>query len=302
MSVGVAEYLGQRTDGLWKIKPAVGSEHCPFMKEKCSKLKQKNKPVCSVRNSDGTLWITCRNRLCSTKKNVKLNKYQKDILLKIAKKVFPKNIDKGNILVRSETPIRHSSTSRKRSMADYIMRLDRIPSSQQSGPNKIILEMQGGGETSNTGNLTKHVDRWEKGNNHKASELAKIIKAVGTLETNAWRRQQEQFLVKGNIAIQSGGAMVFCVGTLLYDLLIDKVQGANMSDLKEHSWNLALIALCEDKSQPVKPGPVSITIDRLLFTQYHAFVLALTNQGEPSKELFTGKFNSLDGHEVIVTD
>ncbi len=30
-----------------------------------------------------------------------------------------------------------------------------------SGPDRLVVEMQGGGETSNTGDITKHLKSWE---------------------------------------------------------------------------------------------------------------------------------------------
>jgi len=303
MPVCVAEYLGQRTDGDFKILPAVKPEMCPFMNAECTKLNQRNKPVCSVRKNDGSFWIVCRDRLCSTKKNIPLADYQKNILKSVAETIFPDTIKPENIIYRRETPINFSSSSKMRSMADYIMCLHDIPNgSSLKCPDKVVLEMQGGGETSNTGNLTKHVDEWERSGSFSSKILGQQVKGVNTLETNAWRRQQEQFLVKGNIALQSKGGMVFCVGPLLFDLLLEKVKKATVSDLRTFGWSLALVSFKELQEYPSKPDSVKLIIDdkRLLFTSYHAFTRALTDQGEPSNTIFTGEFSDFSGKIVTI--
>jgi len=156
--------------------------------------------------------------------------------------------------------------------------------------------MQGGGETSNTGNITRHIESWEQDQNRTNAILAETVAGVGTIETNAWRRQQEQFLIKGNVAIKTGnGRIVFCVGTLLYDYLYSRIENAGLQDLRNHGWTLALIAFKEDKSNPPQAGPIPLIIDenKLLFTQYHSFIRVLTDQGEPYPELFTDGFEHL---------
>lgn len=43
--------------------------------------------------------------------------------------------------------------------ADYVMTL-RNGRSAFSGPDRLVVEMQGGGETTNTGEQTRHVQQW----------------------------------------------------------------------------------------------------------------------------------------------
>ena len=106
MAVSIAEYLGQRTDVDQQIVPvAKGTQiQCPFMDRTCdkaSKVKNPTPPVCSVRKPDGTVWIVCEHRLCSTrqKKTVIVNgrkkqienilvEHQRDILRKVAKLIY----------------------------------------------------------------------------------------------------------------------------------------------------------------------------------------------------------------------
>lgn len=310
MGVSVAEYLGQRTDVDMPaivpitIPPKVNRRvnwtrenpcpTCPFTcGNPCKKLVSGNEPVCSVRKADGTLWINCSERLCSTKKDLPLNEHQKRILLQTGRYIFSPDVEPEDICVKREE--RLSVIEGTKYNADYIISL-RDGRSRFSGPDRLILEMQGGGETTNTGIQTDHIRLWKNSGDPSNAFLRKETQA-STLETNAWRRQQEQFIVKGNIAMKTwkGYGIAFCVGTLLYDYLINKLASANLPNLKEYNWTLALISFKEDTSQGPRPGPIPLAVDdsRLLYTNYQTFVQALINQGEPSLDAFRGEFLNL---------
>ena len=313
MAVSVAEYLGQRTDIEDEaIKPVkLGEKHlCPFMDGYCSKLTKKLQPVCSVRKKDGTMWIVCEHRLCATPKTKKvtigdkekkecarISSHQEEILWKIANTVYRGSFSKKHIVVNREVPIPIEETGGSYK-ADYIMR----NLSSGAKVDELLLEMQGGGETSQTKVISDHVLKWtemeEPTNVFLRAELAK----PNSIETNAWRRQQEQFLVKGNIVNQTGGKIVFVIGSLIYDYLYPRVSRANLRDLKEHNWTLCLLAVKEDTSKAKSSGPIPLTIDenRMLFTNYSTFVRTLTDQGGPEPSIFEGKFLSLSGEEVEV--
>lgn len=256
--------------------------------------------MCSVRKSDGTLWINCPERLCSTKKGLPLNAHQKNILLQVGRHIFAPDIQASEICVKREE--RLSVVEGTKYNADYII-TTRNGRSSYSGPDRLILEMQGGGETTNTGEQTRHVKSWSESKHPTNAFLAKET-AASTLETNAWRRQQEQFIVKGNIAMKTwkGYGIAFCVGTLLYDYLMEKIAYASLPNLREYNWTLALIAFKEDKSRRIMPGPIPLIVDesRLLYTNYQTFVQALINQGEPSPDAFRGNFISLDNEEILI--
>lgn len=306
MPLSIAEYLGQRTDiNHPVIKPCKGAMDCPFMDRPCDKLKKNLAPVCSVRKSDGTVWITCEHRLCSTrtkkddpdtgkKIDIGLAPHQINILRSVAETIYPNEFTDRNIVIRRETTI-ELPESGNRYHADYIMR-NTFPGSKVD---EILLEMQGGGETSNTGKITSAVKKWAN-NPKRNNELLRIEVKAGTIETNAWRRQQEQFLVKGNVVNQTGGKIVFAVGSLLYDYLHRKFRNANLRDLKAHNWTLCILAFKEDQSNAPQPGPIPLSIDedKLLFTNFSTFVRYLTDQGGPCPEIFEGDFLSLAG-EVI---
>lgn len=317
MGTSVAEYLGMRTDidnpAIMPIiiPPKVNRRvhwtddnpcpTCPFTcGNPCKKLVSGNEPVCSVRKSDGTLWINCSERLCSTKKTIPLNQHQKNILHQAGKSIFSPNVVPEDICVKREE--RLSVIENTKYNADYIITL-RQGRSNFSGPDRLVLEMQGGGETTNTGDQTNHIQEWKNMLPPTNAFLRQETQA-STLETNAWRRQQEQFIVKGNIAMKTwkGYGIAFCVGTLLYDYLMNKLASANLPNLREYNWTLALITFKEDLGQPPIPGAIPLTVDedRLLYTNYQTFVQALINQGEPSLAAFRGQFIDLNNDEVII--
>lgn len=317
MGVSVAEYLGQRTDIDYPrispitIPPKSNSKVnwtdqnpcplCPFSSgNTCKKLKSGHEPICSVRKQDGTLWINCSERLCSTKKNFPLCDYQQDILLQVGKYIFDPSVTKDDICVKREE--RLSVIEGTNYNADYIMTL-RSGLSPYSGPDRLVVEMQGGGETTNTGTLTHLVQYWKKMHLPTNKSLSDESEA-STLETNAWRRQQEQFIVKGNIAMKTwkGYGIAFCVGTLLFDYLKNKLADASLPDLHDYNWTLALITFKEDKALPPKPGPIPLIVDdsRLLYTNYQTFVQALINQGKPSLDAFRGDFINLNNNSIYI--
>lgn len=297
MPVTVAEYLGQRTDiEQPTIEPVLDKRtaSCPFMNSNCYKITEGNKPVCSVRKTSGELWITCRHRLCSSKKSVPLSAHQVLILHEIANLIYKCETDPADILTKREEPM--PVTRRSKYKADYVMIRKH---DSDIDPTKVIIEMQGGGETSNTGKLSEHIEHWEGDPSHSNRMLETPVQTVGTLETNAWRRQQEQFIVKGNIVQQTGGKIAFCVGSPLYDYLCEKINKSTLHDLRNHNWTLALICICEDSTYSPRPGPIPLKINenKLLFTSYRTFVDNLTNQGNPAPSIFTGKFLTLSGKD-----
>jgi len=302
MGVSIAEYFGQRTDVQTPIiEPVTKTSSvkiCPFMNKDCAKISKNLKPVCSVRKRNGDIWIVCRDRLCSTNKSISLTDYQKNILQTIAREVFSKNMKKKHIFIKREAniPVVGSSSYH----ADYIMSVKNFPD-ELRGPKNVVLEMQGGGETSSTGKITSHVDTWEKKKNRTNIFLSQEVNA-GTIETNAWRRQQEQFIIKGNIASQTGGGIVFCVGSPLYDYLWQRVSTAKLNDLRHHNWSMCLICFEEDKEKQSKSGPIPLKINssKVLFTNYITFVQTLINQGEPYPAMFAGTFETLDGETVEI--
>lgn len=315
MPVSIAEYLGQRTDVDQQIVPITKGVQvqCPFMDRTCdkaSKSRNPTPPVCSVRKPDGTVWIVCEHRLCSTrqKKTIEIGgvsvkvenilvEHQQDILRKVAKKIY-----QDDELLDSEIGVRREVTiplpdSENNYHADYVMR----NFSKRGRTDEVLLEMQGGGETSNTGAISRHIDEWAA-MEFPTNEFLRRPAKANTIETNAWRRQQEQFLVKGNVVDQTGGKIVFAVGSLLFDYLYKRFRNANLRDLKAHNWTLCILAFKEDTTQAPQPGPIPLVIDdsKTLFTNYSTFVRFLTDQGAPCPELFEGDFLRLDNSIIKI--
>lgn len=303
MAVCVAEYLGQRTDVDLDIIPVSKKDDvmCPFMDRTCDKVSKSLAPVCSVRKNDGTIWITCEHRLCSSrtsdknKKKIGLVKHQQELLLSIARFIYDDaDLTQSDVGIKREVTIPLPEAEHNYH-ADYVMR----NFSKNNKIDEILLEMQGGGETSSTGKISKHIEAWAEMNQPENQFLREYVGA-NTIETNAWRRQQEQFLVKGNVVDQTGGKIVFAVGLPLYNYLYKRIRNANLRDLRKHNWTLCLLPIEEDDSNDKKNGPIPLRInkDRSIFTNYSTFVRFLTDQGNPCPEIFEGEFTLLN-NEVI---
>lgn len=306
MSVMVAEYLGVRTDIDVAIVPVPVSSRpkipCPFRDSHCDKAARGNKPVCSVRDAETQeLWIVCSHRLCATSpKNAPLNEHQKGILHQVAQTIFTSDIGRHEVLVKRETPI--PITDESDYSADYVMWRNNPNLTSLAAPDRpVILEMQGGGETTATGELTRHIDQWEKLPAPSTDILAQVVKKTAPLVTNAWRRQQEQFLVKGNVAMMTGGRMVFCIGSMIERYLMPRLRETiQFRDLRGSNWTLALLTFVEDTEALGRPAcaPYSIALkidmQRSLFTNYGSFVQAITNQGSPCNSLFAEPYITLE--------
>lgn len=316
MGVSVAEYRGIRTDGPIDIMPVPISKKrpgqkpilpCPFKNSHCDKAKRGDKPVCSVRDTGtGALWITCEHRLCATSPNkAPLSTHQTDILHEVAQIVFDSSIQRNEVLYKREVKLKVTEDSDYK--ADYVMWRRNPQQTSPFNPNRaMIVEMQGGGETQNTGVLTDHIDAWELAGKVDNARLALPVSSVGPLVTNAWRRQQEQFLVKGNVAMLTGGRMVFCVGSMLFDYLKKRFRPGILTDLRHANWSLALLTFREEPDCIENPGcaPHSIQLrvdtERTIFTNYSTFVQVLINQAEPSETLFMGEYKDLLGGKASI--
>lgn len=306
MAVSVAEYLGVRTDSSVVIVPIQAALKptlpCPFRNDKCGKLKLGQPPVCSVRDSGGSIWIVCEHRLCATQPTSgPVSEHQRGILMMVGSRIFEAPLTEDELLIRREVKI--PITEQSDYKADFVMwRKNAVTGKPIGGDRASIVEMQGGGETSGTEKITKHIKDWAALPCPTNEILAKLTGA-NPLVTNAWRRQQEQFLVKGNVATLTGARMVFCVGVLLYDYLTKRLTSTNLKSLTDDGWNLALLAFREDAdaAAPLSaPNSIQFQIDpeRTLFTSYPSFVQALTNQGNPQPQVFTEKFTDLFGNMI----
>ena len=201
MAVSVAEYLGVRADKLPNIKPVTNLASkpevpCPFRIGPCLKVAKAQHPICSVRvSTSNDVWIVCEHRLCATQpKTADLNEHQQQILRQVADTVYPRSVPDGELEFKREVSIPIATT---RYHADYVMRTG----TELRHAN--IVEMQGGGETAGTEKLTKHVLEWAGSESPTNEHLVKKS-AANPIVTNAWRRQQEQFIIKGGVATRTG--------------------------------------------------------------------------------------------------
>ena len=297
MPARVLEYLGQQVlDSGPVLRPAQPGALCPFSGNPCSKVNRSEplKPVCTV-STRGKSWIVCKDRLCATS-GAQFNLYQKDMLLGIAKEVAQREVSEDDVIYKREAPVAVPNASNYH--ADYVMVI--FPGKKNAL--KLVVEMQGGGETSSTGGITNIVQEWEDaGPERTNSMLTKIAPKTNAIETNAWRRQQEQFMVKGRVAVRSGGKLVFCIGELIFDYLQSKFAAHPPEDLRKGNWTLCLIAI---KSTPVVGAPSSsldVGIDRArtIFTDYDSFVRSITSVGGVDQSLFAPPFMRLNGQEWV---
>jgi len=300
MAISVAEYLGQRTDGSQPISPVSSVDAlCPFNGVPCRKMASSDRkaPVCSVRTGkDRDIYIVCEERLISTKiKN--LTEYQKLKLLEVARLIFNPVILPNQIGVKSEVSIKIPE-KKGNLKADFIMKVIDINISTL-GPRGVILEIQGGGETSNTGTMQRHVNNWE--DQHGSNiQLAANLNKVSPIQNNAWKRLQEQMLVKGAIAKETGYGFVACVGSLLYKIVDSKFN--NVANLANQNWEIAIIAFEEDRLQNINQTsiPFKINLAKTIFTSFDEIAIAISSQGVAIPTLFSGEFTDLTGAKIVI--
>jgi len=220
----------------------------------------------------------------------------------IADAIAPNWRSYARVAVQREGTVRRrpGQNSSDDSSADYFMVfLEKDSDELHPRFKPIILEMQGGGETSNTKAMSNHVKLWEKDSRVSLDQQMPI----SSIETNAWRRQQEQFLIKGSVATRSNGKLVFVVGARLFDKLMSNLTSIPTKIDVEGGWTLAVLGLVESGTGVCTGKSIPIAIDpgRTLFTDYGAFARSLTDQGQYDPELFVGNYVTLDGKSVSVT-
>lgn len=295
----VAEYLGQRTETCSTIKPQVSATKpsiaCPFRPGNCEKLIKGQPPVCSVRGGkEDSLWIVCPHRLCASNPvDAPLVPYQKQVLAAIASEIMGKKVDEAEIAVKREARVRREPGKNRPddSKADYLLiRVDPETLDRDDLFRPVLLEMQGGGETSNTGVITRAILEWETGRRSMSEALLTDHKGVGAIETNAWRRQQEQFLFKGNVVTKSNGRIVFAMGERLFEKVMGNILSPAVQIDRSGGWSLALVVFEENyETGSIGVGNsvrLRINSDKSFYTDYNGFVRSLTDQGMYDPELF----------------
>lgn len=310
MPLSVAEYLGQRIDiDVSDIIPSqLGGTlipTCPFSGLACRKLSANppQHPVCSVRvhdkNNNGKIWIVCSDRLIPAKAQG-LSPSHIAALASITQVVFP-GANTGDIGYKRQTGI---TVGKSRLVLDYVLQV-RPSVNYTIGPTKVILEVQGGGETNSTGSISRHVTDWAARDDSNNSFLAQRlnteylrestgqqkVNAPGIIPNNAWKRQLDQVIKKATLTMHFGGAFALVMGEVLYDYVQNSVS-AGTSYFP--GWQIAFLGV----SERISTNSGSIPIDRVSkasFMTYTDFIAALQNFNIPQEvaDPFAGHFTTL---------
>lgn len=286
MAVRIIEFLGKNASSLSASDYQSAEKLCPYIGKICKKINREleQKPMCVVESRGGVPLIVCEHRLLSTDmKNP--TSYQRSRLLEISQVVFDEGIEPKDIEYKYEV------ITRLRQRADFILR-------DKRNGDACILEVQGGGETSSTKILSDHVEQWETGGNVKLDDFpVRITKrgkrsTPGLIPANAWRRLQEQLIVKGGICISSDKKFVSAMGKTIYLRLLEKLP--LIETMKRHktgSWNCAFIPY-----DIVKQEVINFQIDRnnILYLDLKELIARLIEYGVRDDELFTSKMLPLE--------
>ncbi len=310
MSISIAEYLGQRTDVQTPdiIPSRLGGlpvPICPFSGGACIKLAHNPplQPVCSVRVHDRNFnhrpFIVCSNRLIPAQATA-ITPLHTAALASIAQTVFP-GVNAGDVGFRRQTGV---TLSPGRLILDYVLQVD-PKVGFTTGRDKVILEVQGGGETSNTGTITRYVADWaalpRPTNAFLGSQLSTAylrqhlgvarVNVPGIIPNNAWKRQLEQILKKAVLARDFGGAFALVCGEVLHNYILRSIPSVNPYF---STWEVALIGVSEMAS--TQPGPVPITqVSQAVYMTFGDFVAALENFSLPAglPDPFHGTYSTL---------
>lgn len=243
MSVSVGELLGQSVTSTQDIIPydlTRGIPTCPFTHSECTKLKKetnKTEPVCSVISS-GRLYPVCENRVLPSLKDA-TNQEFRGQLYNIAKTLFP-NCSHQDLKFGLQQSI---TIGRSESGKKDVVRTDfafRVTDPEYPNTSRAILEVQAGGETSSTNQLTQHVKSWRL-ERFPTNEMLRLpVKRPGLIPNNAWKRTLEQILRKGPLAVKFGGGLAVALGTINFDYFTRFIR--NGSPIYPN-WELALVEM-----------------------------------------------------------
>lgn len=310
MVVSIAEYLGQRTDTSQNIEAQTilpesereNSPLCPFNNSLCSKMRMRRNPkppICSLRRSDGQFYIVCEHRLISTKVE-QLTEYQREMLLDAAQVLFHPDIQAHQIGYKSEVSIQ---TGTSRHKADFILAIT-DPQQESYGLRRLLVEVQGGGETNNTGSITRHVEQWVANPNRDNQLLCQNISGAGTIQTNAWRRLQEQLFAKATTSQKTNPDYGFAVlmGEVVFDYICTMMpELPNIGISKEDGWNTAFIVYSETPTQNITSLTsidLHINHEKSLFLRLNDIFELMTQRGGNDPNAFAGLFHTLDGQPI----
>ena len=297
MPVSIGEYLAQRTDvDTPSITPTSLNPRviptCPFMGKGCSKIKKRQHPICSMRALNGKPWIVCTDRLIPAQTNT-ITPYHIAALNSVAQTLFP-NVYTGEIGYRRQVSM--AVGKGKRVVLDYV--LD-ARSAGHPGQNKVILEIQGGGETSSTGAMTRHVATWASERSPNNAMLRQNLQKVGIIPNNAWKRQLEQIGRKYAVAKRFGGTLALVMGEVFFEY----VRNLFPQDCPYFpEWEIAFVSLSETASGQSGPIPID-RVSEAIFMTFENFISAVIgNYQLPEKmsDPFDGVYTTFRNEEYQV--
>ena len=314
MAVSIAEYLGQRTDANQNIVPhdflepdqRAYSPLCPFNGHPCAKMSKRRNPkppVCSLRKTSGQFYIVCEHRLISTTTG-KITSYQQQMLLQAAKVLFGDHVEPQDVGFKTEVRVQSNANSRNAGKADFVIAV--LDDNQHTiGPRRFITEVQGGGETSETGSITSHLSNWSKLREPNNAFLRETTKA-GTIETNAWRRFQEQLLSKGKTATKTNSDFGFAalIGETIFDYVARMLPEIRSLDRNPENdkWDTALIVYSEvatyAETRPLVPIDLKIDKNKSTFLLLDELLNMMIKRGRSDTAAFSGEYTALTGDIV----
>ena len=271
---------------------------CPFMGGPCSKLKGKKSyhPVCSVRTTNGQVFVVCQDRLIPAKTRL-LTSFHITALASISQFLFP-GINDDDIGYRKQVGVTIGVSKKNRVTLDYVLSIrDGVPF--DAGPRQVILEVQGGGETSNTGTISRQVEEWMQQQPRSNAFLRRNVSNVNPIPNNAWKRQLEQGLRKATLAAEFGGAVALVMGDYLYQYVRGSV---GVGGPFKQDWQFALINIKEEALRG--PGPIPLdVVSQVDFMTFAEFVMAIRKYPLPPdlRNPSYGRYASLTNKGFVVS-
>jgi hypothetical protein len=303
MKISIGEYWAQdpktATQLITPLQPGGPLlVECPFSGLPCSKLHSLDHapehPICSVRVEDGDgsdgLYSVCRDRLLP----IRTNGYWPpniQVLASVAETLFP-GAYPGDVGYRRQITVQVGSG--KQVVLDYVLDAPKF----LTGKNRVILEVQGGGETSSTGSMTRHVAAWSLLRPPTNALLRRSVPKVGIIPNNAWKRQLEQITRKFPIAQRFGGVFALVMG----ELLLRYIRGLFPADCSYFpEWEIALLGVAETPS--TTPGPIRIDhVQDALFLSFADFIAAVQDFPLPEAmpDPFAGTYTTMTNEDYQV--
>ncbi|NOG39065.1 MAG: hypothetical protein HND43_06680 [Armatimonadetes bacterium] len=258
----------------------------------CSKItgSKSYHPVCSVRTASGEFFPVCSDRLVPAKARV-LTSEHLEILAQVASALFP-GVDESSVGFRRQVG---SQLGEKRQVyLDYVLSLNETPF---IGRSRVILEVQGGGETSNTGTISNHVTQWMDQPERTNEMLRQPQNHVNIIPNNAWKRQLEQVFRKAPLARAFGGGFALVMGSVLYEYVRRSVKSGSTW---YPDWDVALVELAEQPSSATKS--VAVSAGRSVFMSYSDFVASVSENDDVDRlrNPFQGVYTTLHNYEFEI--